>query len=38
MTDYKMGIVVMDFLQDLGVNRLAVGEAIEDKNLKKVIN
>ena len=35
MTDYQMGITVMDYLQSLGVNMIAIGEAIDNKNLKK---
>ena len=30
MTHYQKGILVMDFLEDLGVNMLAIGRAIDD--------
>ena len=32
---YKMGIFVMDYLQGLGVDMITIGQAIDDKNLKK---
>ena len=35
MTQYQMGMLVMDYLQSLGVKMIAIGEAIDDKNLEK---
>lgn len=35
MTHYQKGILVMDYLQDLGVNMITIGEAIDDKNLDR---
>lgn len=35
MTQYQKGMSVMKFLQNLGMNMITVGEAIEDKNLEK---
>ena len=35
MTQYQKGILVMDYLQDLGVNMITIGEAIDDKNLDR---
>ena len=32
---YKMGIFVMDYLQGLDVDMITIGQAIDDKNLKK---
>ena len=35
MNQYKKGILVMDYLQALGMNMLTVGAAIDDANLEK---
>lgn len=35
MTQYQKGMIVMKFLQKLGVNLITIGEAIDDKNLEK---
>ena len=35
MTQYQMGMLVMDYLQDLGVKMITIGEAIDDKNLDR---
>ena len=35
MNQYQKGISVMNYLQDLGLNMLTIGHAIEDKNLEK---
>lgn len=35
MTPYQKGIAVMDYLQNLGVGMIAVGKAIDNKNLEK---
>ena len=35
MTDYDKGMVVMDYLKSIGVDILAIGEAISDDNLDK---
>ena len=32
---YQKGISVMNYLQDLSLNMLTIGHAIEDKNLEK---
>ena len=32
---YEMGILVMDYLQDLGMSMMTVGTAISVKNLEK---
>ena len=34
-TQYEKGILVMDYLQSLGMNMLTVGTAINDTNLEK---
>jgi sulfur carrier protein ThiS len=35
MTNYEKAVMVMDYLQDLGVNIIAVAVAVEGKNLEK---
>ena len=35
MTQYQKGILVMDYLQDLGVDMLAILDAICDENLER---
>ena len=35
MNQYEKGILVMDYLQALGMNMLTVGSAIDDTNLEK---
>ena len=35
MTEYQKGILVMDYLQSLGLNMLTIGSAIDDSNLEK---
>ena len=35
ISQYEMGILVMDYLQTLGMSMMTVGTAISDKNLKK---
>lgn len=32
---YKMGLLVMNYLQSLGIDMITIGKAIEDKNLEK---
>ena len=35
MTPYQKGITVMDYLQNWGLGMIAVGKAIDNKNLEK---
>ena len=35
MTDYDKGMVVMDYLKSIGVDILAITEAVSDENLDK---
>ena len=35
MTQYEMGLSVMDFLQNLGIDMITIGDFVEDKMLKK---
>ena len=35
MTQYQKGILIMDYLQSLGTDMLAVGRAIDNRNLEK---
>ena len=35
VNQYQKGISVMDYLQELGINMLTIGKAIEDENLEK---
>ena len=35
ISQYEMGILVMDYLQTLGMSMMTVGTAISDNNLEK---
>ena len=35
MTQYQKGILVMDYLQGLGMDMITIGDAICDENLEK---
>ena len=35
MTQYQKGILVMDYLQRLGLDMITIGEAVEDQKLEK---
>ena len=35
MNQYQKGILVMDYLQDLGISMITIVEALDDKNLEK---
>lgn len=35
MTQYQKGILVMDYLQSLGLDMITIGEAVEDQKLEK---
>lgn len=35
MSQYQKGILVMNYLQNLGINMVTIGAAIQDKNLDK---
>ena len=38
MTQYQMGVLVMDYLQKLKVNSVAILDAVCDENLEKSYN
>lgn len=35
MTQYQKGILVMDYLQELGLNIMTIGDAVEDEHLEQ---